>query len=46
MLNANRFSHELDRNPELRRRRTMRVTLFDKVNDASPKLHRKWLANK
>ena len=37
--------HELDRNPELRRCGPMRVTLFDKVNDALTKLHRKWLAH-
>lgn len=36
---------ELDRNPELRRRRTMRVTFRDEINDARAKLHRKWFAH-
>ena len=34
---------ELDRNPELSRRRTMRVTFLNEINDALAKLHRKWL---
>ena len=35
--------HELDRNPDLRRRSPMRVPIVDKINDALTKLHRKWL---
>ena len=37
--------HELDRNPELRRRRPMRVTFLDKINNSPTKFHRKWLAS-
>lgn len=36
---------ELDRNAEMSRRNPMRVTLFDTINEALTKLHRKWLAH-
>ena len=37
--------HELDRNPELRRRSPVRVTFLDKINNSPTKFHRKWLAH-
>ena len=36
---------ELDRNAESSRRSPMRVTLFNKINDASPKFNRKWFTH-
>ena len=37
---------KLDRNPELRRRRTVRVTFLNEINDPLTKRHRKWFAHR
>ena len=37
--------HELDRNPELRRRSPKGMTFLNKIKDALTKLQRKWLAD-
>ena len=44
-LQQHHVVHKLDRNPELSRRRTMRVTFLNEINDALAKLHRKWFAH-
>lgn len=44
-LQEDHVIHELDRNPELSCRGTVRVTFFDKVNDTLSKLNRKWFAH-
>ena len=44
-LQKHHVIHELDRNPELRRRSPVRVTFFNKINNPPTKLHRKWLAH-
>ena len=44
-LQKHRVVHEFDRNPELRRRRTVRVAFRDKINDPLKKLHRKWVVH-
>ena len=45
-LQKHHVVHEFDRNPELRRRRTVRMTFFNEINDPLPKSHRKWFAHK
>lgn len=37
--------HELHRNPKPRRRRSVRVALFNECDNAPAKLYRKWLAH-
>lgn len=37
--------HDLDRNPEPRRCRPVRVTFLDEINDPLAKLHGKWFAH-
>ena len=44
-LQEHHVIHELDRNPELRRRSPVRVTFLNKINDPLTKLHRKWPAH-
>ena len=44
-LQQDHVVHELDRNRELSRRRPMRMTFLNKINNALTKLHRKWLAH-
>ena len=44
-LQKHHVVHEFDRNPELRRRRTVRVAFLDEINDPLTKLHRKWFAH-
>ena len=44
-LQKHHIVHKLDRNAELSRRSPVRVTIFDKINDPTTKLHRKWLAH-
>lgn len=44
-LQKHHIVHEFNRNPELRRRRTVRVAFLDKINNPLTKLHRKWFAH-
>jgi len=44
-LQDNHVVHELDRNPELRRRSPVRVAFLNKINNPLTKFHRKWLAH-
>ena len=44
-LQKHHVIHQLDRNPELRRRSPVPVTLLNKINNPPTKRHRKWLAH-
>ena len=44
-LQLDHVVHKLHRNPEPRRRRTMRVPLRNKIHHALTKFHRKWFTH-
>lgn len=44
-LQKHHVVHEFDRNPELRRRRTVRVSFLNEINDPLTKRHRKWFSH-